>query len=569
MRRLRVWWLAAILVLGVASIVVMLPPRARVLAARNDIPEPVRGTMHVHTRRSDGSGTIDDVAAAAARAGLRFVVLSDHGSAIRPPQPPTYRHGVLCIDAVEVTTFEGHVLALGLSGVAPYPLGGEPRDVIDDIRRLGGMSIAAHPTSAKRALRWQDWDAPFDGLEWLNADSEWRDERPQTMVAALLTYPFRRAETLASLLDRPADALARWDALLQHRRVVATAGADAHASIVNGEDNPYSDRSPIILPAYEQSFKTFSVALPDVRLTGDAAVDARLVLDAIRNGDSYTSIEGIAHPARLLFTARSGKNAARSGEVLIADGPIRVDVRTNAPEGAHIVLLQNGQRVARSDGPSLSYENQNAQGVFRAEVYLGRDENTRVPWIVTNPIYGGVPPADGRPQFVASKESDVFPEGLTSATIVSSGWGIEKSAKALGVSALDTLNGESRLVVRYTLGGTRSDSPWVAQGVPVGRDLVSFDHLAFKGSADRPMRIWVQFWRPVPTGNQYWRRSVYLDTVEREIVIPFSEMLPSSTSAPRAVPLNSIVTMQFVVDSVHTPLGQSGRFWIGDIRYQR
>ena len=72
-----------------------------------------------------------------------------------------------------------------------------------------------------------------------------------------------------------------------------------------------------------------------------------------------------------------------------------------------------------------------------------------------------------------------------------------------------------------------------------------------------------------PGGRQVQIIPAIYGTVEREIVIPFSEMLPSSTSAPRAVPLNSIVTMQFVVDSVHTPLGQSGRFWIGDIRYQR
>ena len=38
--------------------------------------------------------------------------------------------------------------------VAPYPLGGEARDVLEDVRRLGGFGIVAHPDSPKEALRW-------------------------------------------------------------------------------------------------------------------------------------------------------------------------------------------------------------------------------------------------------------------------------------------------------------------------------------------------------------------------------------------------------------------------------
>ena len=584
MRIVRGRWLLLVLGVALAGLAVLLPSRARTLDDAGAIGAPVRGTIHVHTRRSDGSGTIDDVAAAAARAGLRFVVFSDHGDATRTPQRPAYRHGVLCIDAIEVATFAGHVLAIGLQGEAPYPLGGEPRDVIDDVARLGGMSVAAHPTSAKPALRWQDWSSRFDGLEWLNADSEWRDERPLTLLAALLTYPFRRAETLTSLLDRPGDVLARWDQLLRTRRVVGLAGADAHASMVNGEDNPYSDRSPIALPAYEQSFRTFSVAVPDVHLSGEAAADARLVVDAVRSGDLYTSIEGLAHPARLSFVARSGAEQAHSGQVLRVGGPVTLDVHTNAPAGARIVLIHDGQRAADANGSSLTYRTDSTSGFYRAEVYLrAKDAGNAVPWIVSNPIYLGEPAGASPPPFVASKESVLYRDGIlgdvhgasagasaaSPADTWPSGWGIEASDKSRGVLDLARVNNEVRLVLQYTLGGTKDDSPWVALGTPAGADLPSFDHLTFRGRANRPMRIWVQFWRPVPTGNEYWRRSVYLDPVERDIVIPYSELVPSNATTPRVVPLTAIVSVQFVVDGVHTPLGESGQFWIGNVRYQR
>ena len=93
------------------------------------------------------------------------------------------------------------------------------------------MAIAAHPGSPKPELRWTDWDVPIDGLEWLNADSEWRDEPLRALARALLTYPFRRPETLATLLDRRQESLQRWDELTAQRPRRRRGGADAHARI--------------------------------------------------------------------------------------------------------------------------------------------------------------------------------------------------------------------------------------------------------------------------------------------------------------------------------------------------
>ena len=138
---------AALVMAVVIATVTALPPSRQTLPigpADGTIP----GIIHVHTVRSDGRGTPDEVAQAAARAGLKFVVFTDHGDATRQPDPPTYRSGVLCLDGVEISTTGGHYAAVGL-GAAPYPLGGAPADVVDDVHRLGGFGIAAHPGLAK------------------------------------------------------------------------------------------------------------------------------------------------------------------------------------------------------------------------------------------------------------------------------------------------------------------------------------------------------------------------------------------------------------------------------------
>ena len=82
-------WLSLLLLVVLAWCVwalATLPPEAaalRVPAPAPGDPPVVRGAYHVHSRASDGTGTIEDIAAAAGRAGLRFVVLTDHGDAYR------------------------------------------------------------------------------------------------------------------------------------------------------------------------------------------------------------------------------------------------------------------------------------------------------------------------------------------------------------------------------------------------------------------------------------------------------------------------------------------------------
>ena len=99
-------------------------PPARLTLETSFTDGSVPGVIHVHSNRSDGRSAPDEVAAAAASAGLKFVIFTDHGDATRTPDPPTYRSGVLCIDAVEISTNGGHYLALDMPA-SPYPLGGE------------------------------------------------------------------------------------------------------------------------------------------------------------------------------------------------------------------------------------------------------------------------------------------------------------------------------------------------------------------------------------------------------------------------------------------------------------
>lgn len=539
----------------------LLPPSPVVLAPSDTAAAaPVRGVIHVHTRKSDGAGTIDDVAAAAALAGLQFVILSDHGDGTGKPEPASYRNGVLCIDAVEVRTSGGHVVALGLPE-APYPLGGEPHAVLEDVRRLGGLSIAAHPGSARAQLQWADWDGNFDGLEWLNADSEWRDERSFDLARALLTYPFRRAATLASLLDRPEEVLTRWDALTRRRRVVVVAASDAHARIGSGSDAAAGVAS-LLVPSYEQIFRTLSISAPLVRLTGSAAEDARAVIDAIRLGQVYSTIDGLAGPVVFGFSAVSGSHRVTAGGALAIDGSVEFRVEANATPGAQIVLLSDGAIVASSP-PPLRHET-SSSGVYRAEVRLvdapGRPP---VPWVVSNPIYAGENPAAQSPRRERGEAERVavYTDGPAPE------WRIEKSPGSEGSLDVVPRSGGTELSLRYEL-GEQSESPYLAVVVPAGKGIAGFDRVSFKARASGPMRLWVQLRAPDETRDRRWRRSVYLDDSEDTNTVFLDEMTPVG-AASGSLDLQAVRDLLFVVDTVNSRPGSSGQVWLDEVTFAR
>jgi hypothetical protein len=555
---------ALLAALAFAAFIAILPP-ATLRVSNVEAPgEEVRGSLHVHTSRSDGAGTVEQVALAARDAGLQFVVFTDHGDATRAPDPPRYVSGVLCVDAVEISTTAGHYIALGM-GQAPYRLAGEPRDVVADVHRLGGFGIVAHPSSSKQELAWRDWNLPFDGIEWLNADSEWRDEGRLALFQAAATYFFRAPQTIAALFDRPTALLARWDALNGQRPVVGVAGHDVHARVGRAPADDAGESGWLLqLPSYRAAFLTFAVRarLPQP-WSGNAAADAALLVSTIRAGHVYTAIDALATPVSFEFTARGEGRVVQAGDELPIASEVELEARAPGVPGLSMILLRDGHPVAMGAGTlRVGGRTHGARAVYRVEAYLAGRGN--VPWILSNPIYVGPAAASSPTPGPVVALSEALTSGETPRA-----WHIEKDPS----SSVRTARGKApwgdgrALRVGYALGPGARHGQFGAVVTHVEPPrLAGWDRLRVQLRADRPMRISIQL--RAPSSGKRWLRSVYVDQTTEWQEVPFSEMRGAEGGSGE-VALATVDSLLFVVDTTNTLPTRGATIWIGEVELQR
>jgi hypothetical protein len=540
---------AAIVVAVIFFLLLTLPPRPASVTATiaPDIQSrTVAGVYHIHSTRSDGAAGKDEIAAAAARAGLAFIILTDHGDGMRTPDPPAYLHGVLCLDAVEISTNGGHYVALDMQP-SPYPLGGEPSAVVEDVRRLGGFGIVAHPDSPKTQLAWTDWNAPFDGIEWLNADSEWRDESRARLAKVLFDYFLRPAPALASMLDRPVTTLRRWDELTAHRRVVGLAGVDAHGGIGRGMEEGGKRRAALgTIPSYEASFRTFSTrARLEHAFTRDAASDAKTLLAAIRSGRVFTVIDAIASPGFIGIDS---------------NGPGRSTVDVTMPGGGELIMVRGGHDSdpLRVD-PSGHYvfTTDGMSGPVRFEVRVpGAPGTPPVPWLVSNPIYF-VPARDTEPP-PSLKEDLVVPLGADAS------WHVEKDPGSAAATTAEA--GGVRL--EYTLDAGSRHSQFAAAVTDFQDRGLSFRALTFSVAAARPARVSVQL-RYASGGGERWAHSVYADSTPRTARVSIDRLAPVDLQRGPAPDPSTARSLLFVIDLTNARPGDSNSIRISDVRFVR
>lgn len=336
------------------------------------------GNLHLHSRYSDGFGSVQEIARMAEEAALDFIIITDHFN-LQARADEGYYGRLLLLAGMEINDEENHYLALDIA----EPISNGPAQiVIDEVNRQHGIGVIAHPDEKGSPLyrnyqtfRWNDWSVQgFQGIEVWNFLSQFKDEVTGVLKGIyLLCFP------QAALKGPYKETIARLDQYQQNHKVFAFGGSDAHGIKVKLGPVPIVTISP-----YDFCFRCINTHIISAKkMTGDFEADKKNVYEALRQGRFWISFDYYKNSRGFEFVIRNPEKKWLMGDEVPWQQGLYAEIKT--PYKALIKLLKDGQVIGEDYGQASRFSI-NKTGVYRVEVshkHLGGYQW----WIFSNPLW--------------------------------------------------------------------------------------------------------------------------------------------------------------------------------------
>ncbi len=340
------------------------------------------GALHIHSRFSDGSGSIEEIAGIAGEVGLDYVIITDHNTVrgLQEGFEGWYGNTLLLVGCEINDRFnENHYLALGIDEAYSTRL--PSKEYTKKVKDAGGIGFIAHPHEKRSSMKehppypWKDWDNnEFTGIEIWNHMSEWMEGLTEQNKYSYFMHPLR------SIVGPPEETLKVWDELNLKRKVVGIGGIDAHAHKVN------------LLGFFEVEVFPYKILMKSVRthiLTDKKVLkgkESKSLASAKKNiyksleaGRCFVSNYYHADARGFRFFGEDGAGLYQMGDSIKLNDKVKLRVILPNISGL-IKLIKNGKivkTIANIDAEFVIKE----KGVYRVEVYL--DDKA---WIFSNHI---------------------------------------------------------------------------------------------------------------------------------------------------------------------------------------
>ena len=296
-----------------------------------------KGVIHIHSLNSDGSGDIETISKAAKKAGLSWIIITDHN--YFDTKEGLY-NGIYVIKGEEISPKkENHYIALGINKqIEPNE---NPQVYINEVRKQNGIGFAAHPDEyQKRKNNYPPitWNKNFmpDGVEIWNWFSCWGDKLNSKNIFTL-AYSYLFKHKLISKASQ--ESLKWWDKLNSKTQTIVPAigGVDAHALKINNYI------LPITIFPYRTMFKTINNIIYLTKpLSNDFNIAKKQILNAIKNGNNTIVNRHILNEIPNIEISNSLKSA-NSGDFLNLDKKTYLKVDVN--KKALIKVILNGREL--------------------------------------------------------------------------------------------------------------------------------------------------------------------------------------------------------------------------------
>ncbi|MFC1554049.1 hypothetical protein ACFL7D_05410 [candidate division KSB1 bacterium] len=343
-----------------------------------------KGAVHIHTTRSDGSGTIGEIAASAKNTDIDFIVISDHDAGPIAIEDAGYHEGILVLAGSEVSLPQAHILYLPHPDSVFYNLNYVRSNILE--LKNSAFIAGAHPFLPKRPVL-DGIEFFLDGIEFVNADVQWRKVSKFKLIEALVASIFCD-HSMNLILHYPEESMTMWNRLLTLRdeKSVILGSVDAHANI------EITDSWSINFPSYESVFKLLQTnVVVTEEFNGDYSHDAKLVYNALKNGNSYISFGAFGSTDSFSFSVETEDSIYTIGDNLnaAADPVLKVSIPCDTQMKINL-KSQNGVVKTVEDTGYLEHRI-TVPGKYYIEVFLMRNSSFRkdhvlLPWIITNII---------------------------------------------------------------------------------------------------------------------------------------------------------------------------------------
>ncbi len=314
-----------------------------------------RGEIHTHSYLShDSRVPLEEVAAAAKANGIRWVMLTDHISALEAGKYPHKIGGVVLIYGSEHSWHhQGAHFEAPIDGSQKFHAYGH----IEEFR---------------------EWDEHWDALELVNfhanafnVHAPWRHklETFGTLLGNVLFWPSSTYESLTRVLP---ENLARWQELAERekRPIPIFAGPDTHQNVrLFGQQlDPY----PFML-----GLVSTHVWIPE-----DQPLNQDTIIEAVKTGRTYIAFDYLGDPTGFQFLATHDGQRFFTGDTVAK--PVRLWVSHHSAKNTEVRLFHDNALMwtypVDTNVFALDYPT-TKPGFWRAEIW--RDGK---PWIISGQI---------------------------------------------------------------------------------------------------------------------------------------------------------------------------------------